>query len=867
MSTGVVQAVRAATWRNAAEASAQVSSVAADTTEILQILDLLLQRPLAADVDKHAMRRLAFTSLVQKNPDENLFRPLVRALKTAPPDVRATLVDLLPRVVGNNDPAELLDGLRAPDADVRAACARAAGDPHIASKAPQQIARALAAAVRDPVESVAVAALAGLALLGNETEYASVAAPLIDGKNTKIAVAALEGFRRFPNERTAQLLEKKLVSGPNVLRFAALGVVEAAAHDALLGVAVKALAHPMLAVKSRAMEVMSSLARSGRVEVGRTIVWLLRSQDVSVRRMAAEVLRSVPDPHGELWPKLVSSLRDDDWWVRERVMDALVELAGRGLSRYMVAWLADGSDVVRRFALSVLLRLKDPETIGALVHCALNDPDWWAREKAIEVIAEFKDPRAVPMLVDIMQKSPELSLSCILALRHIDPHTAAPHVLPLADASDPDVRVAVLKLVEELNDATHAHIAERLADDADPAVQRQARVALARFSVVLEADPSVPGVARVEVGDTTPLDTLLVRLVELGGDDLILASDRRAFMKKGGGVQPLTDVAVGADRVATLLTPLLSPSLAARFEQKRDVDFSYVVKSTGARFRVNLFRQRGGLSAVFHSVHGTVPRLEDLGLPALVTSWVNFKNGLVLIAGPTASGKSTTLAALLDVINRKSSRHVISIEDPIEVLHAPSRTGSGSLVNQREVGTHTKSFAAALKSALRQDPDVLMIGEMRDVETIKLALTAAETGHLVFGTIQTVSSDQAVERIIGSFPRAEQEQARSSLADVLRAVCCQTLVRGKDGQTRHLAAEILVNNEAVANVIRKGKAMQIPSIIATAGDVGMQSLEADLARLIKSGLVDADDAAARVRNKRELEIAREAAMAAPGKKV
>lgn len=854
VSKELVQTIRAATWRSPAEASALAAASDVGAGEILQVLELLQQKALAADVEKHALRRQAFVALVQRHPDDSLFRPFVRALRTSPADVRSVLVDLLPRVAGNGDPAELIDLLRAPEPEVRASVARALGDPQLASRGQALVVRALAQAAKDPLEGIALTALTSLAQVAGEAEYVLAATPIIDGKNVKLAVAAIEGLRRFPNERTAALLDRKVASGPNALRFAALGVVEAAAHDALLGTAVKALAHPHLAVRNRATEVMSSLARGGRVEVGRTIVWLLRSADVSLRRMAAEVLRSVPDPHGELWPKLISSLRDDDWWVRERVMDALVELAGRGLSRYMVAWLGDSSDVVRRFALTVLFRLKDPETIGALVHCAHHDSDWWAREKAIEVIAEFKDPRAVPTLVDIMQKSPELQLACVTALRNIDPRAAAPHVLPLAQSSDADVRVAVLKLVEELNDSAHAPIAEALSTDADPGVQRQARAVLGRFSVVLEADPSVPGLQPSITGDSTPLDALLIRLVEAGGDDLILGADRRAFMKRHGSVVPLTEAAIGADRVAALLTPLLSPALTARFEQKKDVDFSYVIKSTGARFRVNMFRQRGGLSAVFHSVRGSVPMLERLGLPSIVGSFANYRNGLVLIAGATSSGKSTTLAALLDAINRKSSRHIISIEDPIEVLHTPKL----SLVNQREVGTHTRSFAAALRSALREDPDVLMIGEMRDQETISLALTAAETGHLVFGTINTTSSDQAIERIINAFPRSQQEQARSGLADVLRAVVCQALVRSRDGQSRHLAAEVLINNEAVSNLIRKGKAMQIPSIIATAAEAGMQSLEQDIARLIKSGAVDPDDAAARARNKRDLETARNA---------
>ncbi len=921
MTHELVQTVRAADWRSADEVQALAASSEPNAAEILQVLDLLLHKGLATDAERHALRRQAFAGLVRRLPDEALFRPFVRALKLAPADVRGVIGELLPRVAGQCDPAELLDLLRAPQPELRAtaaralgdiggrhvvngamqllnergfvglrdalevlakcgggaliaACerllssggepadralaARALGDAKVAARAPPAVTRALTMALRDPSEIVVATAMASLAQVASEADYLASALPFIDGRSTRVASAAIEGLKRFASERIAAVLERKLKSGPNALRFAVLAACEAAGSDALLGPIVSALGHSHLAVRNRASEAMSALARSGRVEVGRSLVWLLRSRDVNVRRMAADVLRSVPDPHGELWPKVVSSLRDDDWWVRERVMDALLDLAGRGLSRYMVAWLGDPSDVVRRFALTVLLRLKDPDTIGALVHCALHDRDWWAREKALEVIAEFRDVRAVPTVVEIMQRTPELQLACITALRRIDLTSAALHVLPLTTSPDADVRLAVLHLVEELNDPAHSDVAARLGEDADPGVQRLARAVFLRFSVLHEGPDPVPGVPLADgteepvLCDTTPLDVLLARVVLDGGDDLILASDRPAFMKVHGGITQITELPIAAQRAGALLTSLLSTSSASLLAHKQDVDFSYVVKATGARFRVNLFRQRGGLSAVFHAVRGTVPAIEQLGLPAIVPSWCNCKNGLVIIAGPTAAGKSTTLAALLDVMNRTTRQHIISIEDPIEVLHEANL----SLVNQREIGTHTRSFAAALRSALREDPDVLMIGELRDLETISLALTAAETGHLVFATVNTISADQAIERIINIFPRANQEQARSSLADVLKAIVCQTLVRAKDGQHRHLAAEVLLNNEAVAHLIRKGKTVQIQAIIATSSDIGMQTLEQDLARLIKAGLVDVDDAAAKARNKSSLEAAR-----------
>ncbi|MCC7070006.1 MAG: PilT/PilU family type 4a pilus ATPase [Deltaproteobacteria bacterium] len=815
-----------------------------------QPLGELLDRLRAPDAD---VRARAARSLAEMGGPLVLAPVSQLLLERGFPGVREAL-DVVVRLGGAQAIAMIEHVLTCPDPADRAAAVRLLADPSVVARAPQSAVRALAIAARDPAEPVAGAAITALALAAGEAEYLAAAVPLIDGKNLRLAAAALDGLKRFPSPRAGAILERRLLVGPQMLRFAALAVIECANADAFLGPLVKALGHPHLAIRTRAGEVMGAVAQSGKVEVGRTIVWLLRSTDVNVRRMAADVLRKIPDPAGELWPKLVSSLKDDDWWVRERVMDALVDLAGRSLSHYMVQWLADPSDVVRRFALTVLVRLRDPDTIAPLVQCALHDVDWWVREKAIEVIAEFKDARAVPTLVELMHRSPELQLACIAALKTIDPGSAAPHVLPLMQAADADVRLAALKVIEEQNDPAHTTAVELLLADEAPPVQRLASALIARWRVARRVEPGVPGTVPVEGGDATPLDTLLLRMVEMGGEDVIMAPDRPVFMKRRGQVLPITEQAVSGDRVAALLTPLLSTSQAQRLEAKKDVDFSYVEKTSGHRFRLNMFLARGGLSAVFHSVHGVVPALEKLALPNVVPSWCSAKNGLVLIAGPTASGKSTTLAALLDAMNTYTSRHIISIEDPIEFIHRPKL----SLVNQREVGTHTRSFAAALRSALREDPDVLMIGEVRDRETIHLALTAAETGHLVFGTINTISSEQAIERIVNAFPRAQQEQARSSLADVLRGVLCQTLVRGRDGVSRHLACEVLVATEAVATLIRKGKSVTLSSLAGAGADAGMQSLENDLLRLIKAGLVDPEDAMAKVKNRRDIEGARDA---------
>jgi twitching motility protein PilT len=756
-------------------------------------------------------------------------------------------IDALVRQHGDRALPDLARLLVSPDERERLAAARWLGDVPTMGRVGPAAVKMLAPVVRDPAEAVALAALQGIGALGTEADIWRFCAPLVDAPNVKVAAAALECLRRFPSPRAAHLLETKLWQGPNVLRFAVLSAIEAAADDAFVKPLIAALGHPLLPVRNRAVEVTASIARTGKVELGRTLVWLLRSQDVNVRRAAAEVVRSVPDPNGELWPKLVASLRDDDWWVRERVMDALVELAGHGLSSYMVHWLADGSDVVRRFALSVLGRLRDPETIGALVHVAKNDPDWWVREKAIEVIAEFKDARAVPLLAEILHASPELAVAAISALKSIDPIASAPHIVGQLDAKDPDVRLAALAAIEATNDVSLTSAVAPLRNDANAQVAHAAQQVVARFKAVRAPDATAPIPRSATPSDSSPLDLLLLHAIERSADEVIIACERAAFAKAESGVVALTERPLASEHVAAMLTPLLSAAQATRLEHKQDVDMSYVVKSTGQRFRVSVFRQRGGLSAVFRSVGTSAPLLEDLALPAAVAELCDKKNGLVVLAGPARSGKSTTLAALLDHLNRTRSVHIVSIEDPIEVLHAQHV----ALVNQREVGTHTRSANAALRSALRQDPDVLLLGEMRDAETIRLAITAAETGHLVFGTLQTTSSDQAVERMLGAFPGEKVDTARAAVADVLRAVVCQCLVRTKDHSSKRVAVEVLINTDAVANLIRKGKTVQIPSLIATSGEQGMQSLEQDLHKLIQQGLVDADDAARFLKGKRE----------------
>jgi twitching motility protein PilT len=280
------------------------------------------------------------------------------------------------------------------------------------------------------------------------------------------------------------------------------------------------------------------------------------------------------------------------------------------------------------------------------------------------------------------------------------------------------------------------------------------------------------------------------------------------------------------------------------YEENLECDFSFAIPNL-ARFRVNAFVQQRGAGAVFRTIPSKVLSLEDLKAPKVFVEIANQPRGVVLVTGPTGSGKSTTLAAIVDHINSNEQGHILTVEDPIEFVHESKKC----LINQREVGPHTLSFANALRSALREDPDIILVGEMRDLETIRLALTAAETGHLVFGTLHTSSAAKTIDRIIDVFPAEEKEMMRSMLSESLRAVISQTLLKTKDGSGRAAAHEIMIGTPAIRNLIRENKVAQMYSAIQTGAQLGMQTLDQNLQDLVKRNIVSVEEARGKAMNK------------------
>jgi twitching motility protein PilT len=328
------------------------------------------------------------------------------------------------------------------------------------------------------------------------------------------------------------------------------------------------------------------------------------------------------------------------------------------------------------------------------------------------------------------------------------------------------------------------------------------------------------------------MEALLRETVDKGASDLHLSTGEPPMLRVHGDLLRTEHPALTPESVTGLVNSIMNEHQRSHFSKEHEVDFACEVPGKG-RFRVNVFLHSRGPGAVLRTIPTEIPSLDSLNLPPVLRELCTRERGLVLVTGPTGSGKSTTLAAMVDVINQTWDAHILTVEDPIEFVHPPKRC----LVNQREVGPHTGSFTNALRSALREDPDVILIGEMRDLETISLALTAAETGHLVFGTLHTSSAPKTIDRIIDVFPAGQQGQIRTMLSESLEAVVAQTLVKKKGGG-RVAACEILIGVPAVRNLIREAKLHQIPSMMQTGQRVGMQTLDMALADLVKRGMIE-----------------------------
>ncbi len=881
--------------------------------DVLRALDALLE-PTTLPSESYKLACSFFIGVVKACPDRALFAPLARALpKAMHAAPREALVHALPIVNHLADHAILVSLLRSPEDSTRAAALRVlekvavgptfealvaefrsgpftesalvtmvqlvdklgaravpvlagavqSADARMVAAGLEAVARcndlltdravfaaAARARMRDADDEIAGAAtLCWAAIAESEDAFVDGVLPVIELGGERAVCAALKGVARFPSLRTLGLLEQRLMRGPSRISIVALQVLQEIGTDDVLAPLVSAISHRRQRVRTEAVRVLKALAAQGRVDMARAILFLLRSRDPNVRRMASEVLQAMSQQGSAIWPRLVSFIRDEDWWVRERLADALVPMAGAALIPHLMPYLDDDASTMRRFAVQVLGRIGHGDALGALLIRARDDADWLVREEAVRAIGRVGDDRAVPYLVKLVE-APGLEIAGLDALRQLKRDDARGMLPNLLSRPERDVRMAALRYAQSIEANDQIDAVALLLHDVDPEIARTAASTLRAWHYGGAADPALDEAGRV-------LAELLRKVVKSDGSDLILVSGRAAFMKRQGRVERLTRADLTAENVYELLAPLFTPEQVEALAHKTDVDFSHENRRVGARFRVNAFQSEDGLGAVFRVIKGDVVPLEELGVPALVHTFAELQSGLVLFGGPPGSGKSTTLAGIVNRINETRSRHIISIEDPIEGVHASRQ----SLVTQREVGVHTTSYGSALRAALREDPDVILVGELRDLETISFAVTAAETGHLVFGTVHAVAADTCVERVINAFPHERQAQIRTMLSETLKAVVCQHLVPRRDGG-RVLACEVMLNNESIANMIRKGQGHQIASQMVLQRELGMSLMDDSLFALLERGIIDPAEAYVKARDKGRFPIADESAAVA-----
>lgn len=889
-----VPLLREAPWRSVEDLRTFVSQVSPATPQTVErMIQVLLEPKLIKQGPHHRNRCSALKAVAQTTLSPALFRPMAKALPQADPVLRQALGALMLRVSDSQSHDLLADALASDDSDLRRIAGeilKQVGGPVALQAVTKMAAKKTFPGRRDAMDSLvprarhrAIPLLAAVIRGGNISEQlqavrylgdrelmgggmeaaAHVLRPLLGSRDRRITSEAFKAYARvvsevaffdeveahlseedvdpaiieaigaFRSRRAVRVLEQRIRRGNNTIRLSALRALAQMESDLATPALVDALHQEDANIRQMAIGALEQLSQQGRVDLTRTLLLLLRSREPHVRRAAAKLSASAQDTTaGDLTHKLLQAVRDEDWWVRERVMDALVELDAEGLTEQLVELLTDPSPIIRRYAVYGLLRLRDPASLGAILRAAVDDEDWWVREQAVLACGALGDERAIPYLKKLSLERSDLRLSALEALETLG---AEDELLELADFtadSNANVRHAVLGYLGRLPSGVKAAFnVQSCVNDQDARVAELANELLDRWKVSRESDSHSAA--------TALLDRLLVAAARHEADDLLLMAERPPQVKRLGNVTPMSRSPLSALELKNMLWPIMNERQRTLVREGKDADFSYEVRGHQLRFRVNVLQQYTGLGAVFRRIANQAPALENLGLPAIVKSFADFSHGLVLVGGPTGSGKSTTLSALIGHINETHAWHVVTIEDPIEVRHARNN----ALINQREVGTHAPTFHHALRATLRQDPDVILVGELRDLDTIRFAVNAAETGHLVFATVHTTSAATTVDRLVHAFPAGQQNLIRSMLAESLRAVVCQQLVKRTDlPDERILVCEVLLNNDAVSSLIRKDKCFQIPSVMLTHRDQGMLMMDEQLERLVQQGVISAEDA-------------------------
>lgn len=671
---------------------------------------------------------------------------------------------------------------------------------------------------------------------------------LLQSPDADIRKRAAQRLLEEPDARTRPLLLPLLKDPDERIRLTVVQGIGKDPDEAVIDALIDRLRNDGVAVRQGVLRVLRDLMERGVPGVEDQVIPLLAEGEESVRAAVIQLVVHMRDRAAAV-RKIILFSGSLMGWMRERIHRTVKE-AGEPLIDVVVELMLHEDQEVRRSALLFSTHFTSPRMVDPVIRM-LADDDWWIRVVAIDMLGRLGDERAVDPLIAALDDD-EIRWSAVEALSRIGSPRALKPIARLLGDPVASVRLEVVRAIEVFDDPRALPLLMKVMR-ADPEIELRERAMQAYKAITHRHQMAVDEAElRAAVGYDTrsgrQLDRLLAETRRIGASDFHLSIDTTPTVRLDGELRRIGKRAFTAEDTERTVLEVLTPAQREVFDREHQLDFCYEVAGVG-RYRANVYRERLGVGGVFRVIPNEVPNIVDLRLPPHLADITSYNQGLVIVSGPAGCGKTTTLSALVNLLNETWRGHIITLEDPIEFIH-PFK---GCLVNQREVGLHTKSFSAALRAALREDPDAVVVGEMRDLETMSLALTAAETGHLVIATMHTTSARKTVDRIIDAFPPREQGQVRAMLSESLKVVITQSLVPRKDQPGRVACFEVLMVTTAVSNLIRDQKTHQLPSLMQIGRKVGMSTVDQSLLDLHHAGLISAEDAYLRATKKEDFE--------------
>ena len=644
--------------------------------------------------------------------------------------------------------------------------------------------------------------------------------------------------------------QKLAQDGDPLIREKALEVLAQRAPMTSIPLFVQQLPLVGYSTQQHLIEALTRAAATQPPEFADQLLPLVASGDAATRTAVLKILLGMRDPSAVV-KRYIRFSKSLAGFVRDRALES-IRIFGDQVIEPTIELLHDPDEELRAAAIAVASHFDDPRIVPATI-TLLQDPDWWIRIAAAEQLGRSKDPRAVEPLVALLA-DPDVKWTAVEALGRIADPRALNALGKMLGDPQPNVRIEVMQALKNFKHPQVTQAISRIATgDPDRVVRLRAVDVLEEIAQREHREGEVNAVrsealaARSQQGEPK-LNTFLISTRNAGGSDFHLSVGQPPILRMAADLLRAQGEVFTPEQTEAMLREMLTDAQWAVLQEKQQIDFCYYIPQAG-RYRGNVFLDHRGYNGVFRVIPEKPPTIQELGLPPQIAEIAGFHQGIVLICGPSGSGKSTTLAALVNLFNETRNDHVLTMEDPVEFVH-PFKN---CLINQREVGTHTQSFARALRAALREDPDVIVIGELRDNESVALALTAAETGHIVLGTLNSTSAPKAIDRLIGSFPTDEQPQIRASLSESLKYIIAQRLLPAREGRKQVACFEILKGTTTIANMIRDEKTFQIHSAMQIGRSQGMQTFDEALRDLLKRNMITPDAAYMAAQKKEEFE--------------